>query len=273
VGARSAALSVQEQGDDLAGVSSPPGATLARRFPLAVDGNTLGMLTVHWDVDSPPSADTNRRLDAVVADVSLAASVRTAMQAQQRRAGALERVRTARRIHDTVVQRLCGVSMVVGALGERDSDLEACGDELATALDELRGMLRSECDEAGAVTPSASLAAVLDTYARQIPLHRSGEPALAALTRDAADTFVAGVREGLQNVVRHAQPTATSVRFVDTPDEVGVVIRNDGAVARAMSPGVGLQLLTFSVLDSGGTLRSGRRGAGEWQLELWLPRR
>jgi signal transduction histidine kinase len=271
VGARSADLSVEEQGDDLAGLDSPPGARHVRRFPLAVDGRALGMLTVCWDV--PPSSSGLRRLEAVVADVSLAASVRTSMQAQQRRVQALERLRTARRIHDTVVQRLCGVSMVVGALGERDADLKTCGEELTTALDELRGVLRLECDDADPQTPGASLAAVLDSYGRQIRLHRTGEPELAGMAHDAAEIFVAGVREGLQNVVRHAQATVTSVRFADTPEEVGVVIHNDGAAAAATRPGVGLQLLSFSVLERGGMLWSEAQGSGEWRFELWLPRR
>jgi signal transduction histidine kinase len=99
------------------------------------------------------------------------------------------------------------------------------------------------------------------------------------LSPDAARLAYRVVREGLRNVVKHAEADRVAVRVHEEGDLITVTVRDDGRglpVGPAGSPQppeghLGLRLLADTVRDLGGTLDAGpapRRGT---QLEVTFP--
>ena len=82
------------------------------------------------------------------------------------------------------------------------------------------------------------------------------------------------VQEALTNALRHASaPTTVSV-LVETDDDVGVTVRNDGAPPTIQSDGhVGRGLVGMHERAAlyGGSLAAGPDGDGRWTVRLILP--
>ncbi|MGH1548791.1 ATP-binding protein [Leifsonia poae] len=81
-----------------------------------------------------------------------------------------------------------------------------------------------------------------------------------------ADDIAAFVREGLTNVVRHAEAATASVAVSASPDDITVAVVDDGHGIGETSRRSGLGNLELRARSRGGTLRveSGADGTRLW---------
>lgn len=81
------------------------------------------------------------------------------------------------------------------------------------------------------------------------------------------------VQESLTNARRHAGPHALiEVRVDRSTDRLDISVEDDGRGASTLqTPGYGLLGMSERVAAFGGTLRSGPRRAGGWQVKATFP--
>lgn len=210
-------------------------------------------------------------------------------------AAAAERARIAREMHDIVSHSLTViVALTEGAAATSDVDRARAASAQAaqtarSALREMRsmlGVLRDESDDTAPLLPADEdlvAGAVESARAAGFPVTlrtSTSGPASGATTRATARPLPRNVRfavgrvvqEGLTNAMRHA-PAATSIDVTVAVGErhVRAEVRNDGVVAQTVAGGYGLRGLRERVALVGGTLSSGRVGAGAWQLTAEIP--
>jgi signal transduction histidine kinase len=211
--------------------------------------------------------------------VALAASTRIAVRQQERARRLSDRLDLAREIHERVLQRLFGVSMVLsagGSLGEEERT-RAAG-ELDAAAGDLRRAL-----ERPLARPWRRAARTLRQELDRLPEHRPALPVTVTWPEglevpDGAEALAQNVLvEALRNVRKHADPTRVDVEVAGAGGAWSLEIRNDGA--RAPGPrggvvggGMGLRLASFEALQHGGVLEFGPLDGGSFRVRLVLPR-
>ena len=180
----------------------------------------------------------------------------------------------ARRLHDTIAQRLTGLSCFLGEAGgpAPDGALERCRDEIHAAIVELCEAL----DSVGRVRPDRrrELDAEVSLLHRAFPdldldwrCPRDGGVERASLM----DSFLI---EALCNVRKHARPTRVVVEAKQLSDATIVTVSNDGV---RMAPGRGTRqgsrLLALEATSHGAITDSRPDGPGSWQQLLIVPSR
>ena len=205
---------------------------------------------------------------------ALAASARIATRQQERSRGLAARLDLARDIHERVVQRVFGVSLVLGAEGDLSrEDRARAGAELSAALADLRDAigrplaarprdtdipLREEIDRLRARYPALPVSVHFDAD-RDVP------PELEPVAQSA-------LGEALRNVDKHADPSEVDIRVTTDGGAFVLEVENDGVLpARREAAGVGLRLIAFEALQAGGVLEFGRSGPGRWRVRLVGP--
>lgn len=180
----------------------------------------------------------------------------------------------AQRLHDTVVQRLAGLSLLLGSGQPLDAEATSvCRAEISTALDELRtGLDGLLADTAPAAAPAFEQE--IEALRREHPGVHVDCSATRQLLGDHVQPLVDAVlTEGLRNARKHAVPTRVVLELQRGDGTVGLVLRNDGAGARELRGcGMGLRLLELEASLLGGLIESGAGPEeGSWQLRLTLP--
>jgi signal transduction histidine kinase len=207
---------------------------------------------------------------------ALAASARIATS-QQDRARLLDaRIALARDIHERVVQRLFGISLVLGA--ERDLSHEErarCNEELQAALSDLREALARPLSPPPQEASGPRLADELRRLGRHykdLPLEVDWEHGVEV--PPAGDSLAQSVlAEALRNADKHAQPSRVSVHVGRSDGTFVLDVRNDGVPAesaRTRRPGMGLRLAGLEALKLGGVVEFGR-DSDEWRVRLVVP--
>jgi signal transduction histidine kinase len=209
---------------------------------------------------------------------ALAASVRIATN-QQGRARLLQaRIDLAREIHERVVQRLFGVSLVLGSEGALSDEVRRrCAEEMQAALTDLRDALARPL-----APPSLDTGATLrDELARlgrhykELPLELDWQPGVE-VPEDVEPLAQSVLAEALRNADKHADPTSVRVRVGSADGTFVLEVRNDGA-KRGPRPGrgtgMGLRLAAAEALGRGALLEFGPEGAdsSEWRVRLVVP--
>ena len=178
----------------------------------------------------------------------------------------------ARRLHDTIAQRLTGLSCFLGDAGgpAPDGALERCREEIHAALDELCEAL----DSVGRTRPvrrrdlDAEVAALHRTYP---DLHLDWRCPLDGFDESASliDSFLV---EALCNVRKHARPTRVIVEAQKLSDATVVTVTNDG-VRSAPGRGTrqGSRLLALEATAHGAITDSHADGPGNWRQLLIMP--
>jgi two-component sensor histidine kinase len=205
---------------------------------------------------------------------ALASSARIATRQQERARRLGDRIDLARDIHERVVQRLFGVSLVLSAeheLGPEErtrlssevsaalADLrEALGRPLASHPRATQTTLRAELERLAGGEPQPPLE-VTWTDEAAVP------PRIEALAQ-------AALREALRNAAKHATPGRISVAVSTDDGALVLEIENDGvADAPHAARGVGLRLTAFEALQQGGVLEFGPPAPGRWRVRLVVP--
>jgi len=183
-----------------------------------------------------------------------------------------EPLELARRLHDTVAQRLAGLSYLLATSENgRVETVDRCRAEVDAALDELRDVLTSvgaapQRDARGGVLAELRL---LQTHhpgaAFDVPLPEI----MAVEPRSLVSAFLA---EGLRNVRKHASPARVAVTVACDVDVVSIAIVTDGVRSRrGPSCGAGRRLLEVEASLCGGLVESAPAARGHWCQRLILP--
>jgi signal transduction histidine kinase len=209
---------------------------------------------------------------------ALAASARIATTEEERARVLTERIALARHIHERVIQRLFGVSLVVGSGRELSAEeRQRCAAEIQAALADLRATLSQPLAPALPATGTATLREELDRLGRhygalELDVTWELDEPLPAELEPLAQSVLA---EALRNADRHATPASVRVRVGRVDGAFTLEVRNDGLRAQngddpARAVGMGLRLAAFDALQRGGVVEFGPEGP-EWRVRLVLP--
>ncbi|MEZ4769699.1 MAG: GAF domain-containing sensor histidine kinase [Caldilineales bacterium] len=210
-------------------------------IPLYAHGRQLGVLNVA-SADWRELSSDDLRLLYTVGDLLSIAVERARLFEHSAGLGALEeRNRLARELHDTLAQSLAAIAL---QLESADALLEAGApvDRISAAVQRAMELTRASLDEArrsvldlraaplegrtlaealsalvGAVDGRAGLRASLELIGAARPLPARIEIGLFRITQEA-----------LNNVVQHARATRCRVRLTTTPEEVRLLVTDDG---------------------------------------------
>ncbi len=207
---------------------------------------------------------------------ALAATVRIATSQQGRTRLLQARIDLAREIHDRVVQRLFGVSLVLGS--ERGLSEEArrrCADEMQAALADLR-----EAISRPLAPPSLDTGATLyDELARlgrhykDLPLELEWDEGVE-VPEDVEPLAQSVLAEALRNAHKHARPTSVRVHVGRSNGTFVLEVRNDGARRAARGTrgtGMGLKLAAVEALQRGALVEFGPEDGSVWRVRLVVP--
>lgn len=248
--------------------------------PLAAAGHQYGVIVADRGGGDFDLSDGERHLMWTLGKTAaLAATARIATRQQERTRRLGERIDLAREIHERVMQRLFGVSLVLSAQQPlTDEQRERCRTEMQEALADLRSALER---------PLAAIAAETGTTLRAEIARIGRETGLPISLRWADGVEVPRKLEGLaqsvlaealRNAAKHAEPTRVDVLVERDADTFTLEVRNDGvaAVARPAgeSGGMGLRLATFEALQHRGFVEFGADEScapAGWRVRLVVP--
>jgi signal transduction histidine kinase len=243
--------------------------------PMTAAGRAVGVILADRLISQPPLGDAERGLLWSLGKAAALASVSWIVSRQSERAEQLEqRIDLAREIHEGVIQRLFGVSMVLDGTGPLPAAArERCAAETQAALSELRAALQRPLGRVPRAT-ATTLAAEVERLARQHP-----ELGIALVQGAAGDVPRALeplaqslLREAVRNARKHARPTHVSVHVRRASGAFVLEVVNDGVLApgrgHAREAGMGLRLAALEALQYGGVVEFGEREPGIWQVRL-----
>ncbi|MGH2744230.1 MAG: GAF domain-containing sensor histidine kinase [Thermoleophilaceae bacterium] len=247
--------------------------------PVSAGGRWLGV--VFADRGGGPftlSEDERHAMWTLGKTAALAASVRIATS-QQGRARLLQaRIDLAREIHERVVQRLFGVSLVLGSEGALSEEVRRrCAEEMQAALTDLRDALARPLSP-----PSLDTGATLREELARLGRHYKDLPLelewdVGVEVPDDVEALAQSVlAEALRNADKHAEPTSVRVRVGSADGTFVLEVRNDGARTAprgTRGTGMGLRLAAAEALGRGALVEFGPEGAdsSEWRVRLVVP--
>jgi signal transduction histidine kinase len=242
--------------------------------PIVAAGRWLGVILAEPEHGAAPIDERRRDLLWVLGKTLALASTSRIATTQGERARELEeRIDFARGIHEGVVQRLFGVSLVLSSEQPLTPEARArCAQEVGAALSELRSALQRPLGRSAAPTGTtlkdeldrlraehADLGLIVEGSVIDLP------PSLEALAQSV-------LTEAVRNARKHADARRLVVRTRTSEGNLVLEIENDGVPAeRSASTGVGLRLSALEALQSGGLVEFGERAPGTWVVRLVVP--
>ena len=222
------------------------------------------------------TAAERERLLSLGKTAALAATARVATRQQLIAQQLSERLDLARELHDSVIQRLFGITALLRS-GEplEDGQRERCAEEAERAMEELRDLIERPLahphEEA-----HGTLAEELERIRRmpgQTPLRVTWQEGceIPAAYEPLAQTVL---REALRNADKHAVASAIDVTVARDAETLYLTIVNDGVLrgdGRGRGAGVGLRLCALEALRHGGLVEFGASGDDRWRVRLVLP--
>lgn len=218
----------------------------------------------------------------VAADVSVHIQRHALLKAAEESAEARSRLTLARDLHDSVVQFIAGAAFRLEAMKRTTG----AGRDIEPQLDELKQLMMREQRElrsfikalrSGPLVALNDLAAELKSLAERltrqwdVSCNFSARPAeLMIPTRLRLDAHQL-MREAVANAVRHAQAKSIEIELDAEPNELRLVVVNDGAAFKAHRGRVDLPTsLNERVKQAGGVIDMAR-GMGVTKLSISLP--
>lgn len=238
--------------------------------PIAASGRWIGVLLVDPGSDEPLDAARSRLLWTLGKTLALAISARAGTHQRERARQLEERITLARDLHDSVVQRLFGVSLALGSAAPLEGEArERCVVELNAALRELRTALQRPLGRPSRPT-NTTLAAELERLQDRHPDLRLEVEGEVAAVPPAAEALAQSVlAEAIRNVRKHADGARVAVRVQRRGDTFVLEVENDAGVAVPTPPaGMGLRLAALEALNLGGIVEFGRQDSGTWLVRL-----
>ncbi len=256
------------------------GITTLTCIPLSAAGHWFGVIFADRGGRRFELTDSEHdALWSVGKVAALAASAQIATRQQERAHQLAERIELAREIHERAMQRIVGISLVLGTEHElTPAERSRCRMEAQEALAELRTAM-SRPFAPGPPATEITLREELERLCRRYP--ESG-----LKTRWADGTLVppeleplaqAVLAEALRNAHKHARPSRVEVTVANDDGNLALEVSNDGADRRSSparyprSGGVGLRLAALEALQHGGVLEFGPSRDGRWRVRLIVP--
>lgn len=255
--------------------------------PMAAAGRYVGVVFSERDPAYPEiSAEERHLLWTLGKAIAMASVARRATAYGERNRQLQHRIDLAREIHEGVIQRLFGVSLVLS--GEELLDREAqrrCAEEVHAALGELRAALQRPLGRSSpptAVTFFEELDRLRGMHP-EVEIALEGEPHEVPAQLEALSQSI--LVEAVRNAIKHADARRVEVRLTADEDAFTMDIRNDcgagsdgsaggraagdASLAEAATRGgIGLRLATLEALQHGAVLEYGECAAGTWQVRL-----
>ena len=271
---------VEATGDIREGVPSEyrylvPGPMRLVCGPMVAAGVAVGVIIADRSLDAPPLEPSERHLLWTLGKAAALASVARNVATQVETGRQLrQRIDLAREVHEGVIQRLFGISMVLDGAGDLPHEVRVrAASEIQAALGELREAIQRPLgrkSRATRTTFTAELKRLVDTSP---DLNISFEAEAAANVPEELEPLAQSIlAEAIRNVRKHAQPSQVAVRTARADGTFVLEVINDGvAPGRAQQPGMGLRLAAFEALQTGGIVEFGPRGDDGWQVRLVVP--
>jgi signal transduction histidine kinase len=243
--------------------------------PLSAGGRWSGVILTDRRPRRPLSEEERDLLWTLGKTAALAEAARHATFQQARARQLQERIDLAREVHESVIQRLFAVLLVVSNNTPLAAEArERVTVELQAALRDLRRALQRPLGRSAPVTAT--------TFADELERLRDAHPELGIELVPGSEEV--GVPHGLEplaqsvlveavrNARKHARPTrvAVSLRRQDGAWVMEVCNDGVGAPARTIS-GMGLRLAALEALQVGGLVEFGPREPGTWRVRLAVP--
>ncbi|MBE3011183.1 sensor histidine kinase [Microbispora sp. NEAU-D428] len=275
-------------GAELAAAGVPDGSP-SSEIPLGYRGTPVGGLVVGLRRGEGRLHDSDRRaLDLIATPLSVALHA-TALSEQVRQAriatieaGAAERVRLQRELHDGLGPMLASVTFLADAasnLIRSDTDeaerlLGEVRADLRTALDSVRdvvyGLRPIELDDLGLVGALSQKVAGLSGEARRgIAVELDAPWSLPTLSPAVELAAYRIANEALANVIRHSDGRRCVIS-VSADRDLVVTVEDDGDPPSSWSPGVGLRSIRDRAEEIGGSATAGPTANG-WEVRARLP--
>ena len=204
---------------------------------------------------------------------ALAASAQLVTREQEEARGLTQQIDLAREIHEQVVQRLFGVSLVLSSEIELPpEDRDRCRTEIREALADLRTALERPLAPRPRET-GTTLRAELSRLSRhhgELPLAVSW-PEGGEVPEAIEPLAQAVLREALRNARKHARPSRIDVRVGFEDGAFVLEVVNDGLREAPRGAGMGLKLAVVEALHLGGVVEFGRIENDHWRVRLVVP--
>jgi nitrate/nitrite-specific signal transduction histidine kinase len=249
--------------------------------PLAAAGHRYGVIVADRGAGDFELGDGERHLMWTLGKTAaLAATARNATRQQERTRRLGERIDLAREIHERVMQRLFGVSLVLSTEADLSPELrERCRTEMGDALADLRSALERPLAPMAYET-GTTLRAELERHAREsnLPIVLTWEEGVE-VPRRLEGLAQSLLGEALRNVRKHADPSRVAVAVRRAEGTFTLEVRNDGitggiAAGVGGSGGMGLRLAGFEALQHNGFVEFGPEQAAQppgWRVRLVVP--
>ena len=249
------------------------GVTTLTCIPLSAGDRWLGVIFADRGGGAFEVTDDERATMTMLGKTAgLAATARIATRQQERSRQLAGRIDLAREIHERTMQRLFGVSLVLGSEQElTQAERDRCRDEIKSALGDLRDAL---------ARPLAPTLRDTATTLREELGRLRGGPGLGVeivwqegveLPSALEPLFQSVLREALRNARKHAAPSELSVALSRKDGALELEVVNDGARQGQHGSGMGLRLASFEALERGGVVEFGPLGEGRWRVRLMVP--
>jgi signal transduction histidine kinase len=241
--------------------------------PLSAAGRAYGVICADRGGGRFELSDGERHLLWTLGKTAaLVATARNATRQQERARRLGERLDLAREIHERVMQRLFGVSLVLSAETPLDpAEKERCRIEMQEALSDLRRALErplAPLPPDTGTTLEAELERLRTSPGPPVTVDWPDDVILPLEFEPLAQSVLA---EALRNIGKHSRPSCVEVAVSRDEDTFRLEIRNDGARAGAPGAGMGLRLAAFEALQHGGVVEFGPTGDDGWRVRLVVP--
>jgi signal transduction histidine kinase len=244
--------------------------------PMAASNRWLGVILSDRRPDRPPLADSERyTLWTLGKLAALAAFARQATNKQAQARQLQERMDLAREVHESVIQRLFGIQLVVSSGAELSpAARERIGAELQAALFDLRRALQRPLGRQAPETHTTLLEEVERLRREHRDLHLTLRPGSedVQIPHELEPLAQSVLAEAVRNAHKHAKTSKVEVSLdIKSGDTLVLDVINDGVRGKARQSGMGLKLAALEALQLGGIVEFGERKTGTWRVRLAVP--
>ena len=253
------------------------GVTTLTCTPVSAGGRWLGVVFADRGGGNFTLTEPERHMMWTLGKTAaLAASARIATGQQGLARLLSNRIALAREIHERVVQRLFGVSLVLGSERERtEEERTRSGEEMQAALSDLREALSRPLAPPPARTRATLRGELdrLDRHYKNLPLRVLWEDGVE-VPGELEPLAQSVLAEALRNAYKHARASQVLVAVGRVDGAFVLQVRNDGVHRipdERRGAGMGLRLAAVEALGHGGVVEFGPEQEGEWRVRLVVP--
>lgn len=239
--------------------------------PIVGSGRWMGVILLDPGTDEPLHPAERDLLWTLGKMLALAISARAETRQREHARQLEERIGLARDLHDSVVQRLFGLSLALGSAAPLEGESrERCVIELNAALGELKTALQRPLGRPSRPTHTTVAAELERLQAEHEDLRLEVQGPVATVPPGVEPLAQSVLTEAIRNARKHAPGARVVVRVQRQRDTLVLEVENDAAerATTLRAAGVGLRLAALEALNLGGIVEFGRQDTGTWLVRL-----